>query len=194
MKPELEKILVEKYPKIFADYGKTPQESAMSWGLEVGDGWFNLIDNLCESLSHLYTTGVNLGDQRYVPLDAPIVVASQVKEKFGGLRFYYRLELPDTDKVKELKKQAETDAKVKEAIDDWSCDYIQFVDGIIYMAETISMRTCERTGLKGELHRTPGGWYKTLNKDYAILNRELVQRGYRPYSEYKQELLAREHE
>lgn len=184
MKPELEKILVEKYPKIFVDYGKSHQESALSWGLEVGAGWFNLIDHTCESLSHLYTSGLSLGDQRYVPLDAPTVIATQIKEKFGGLRFYYRLELPD--KVKELEKQAETDAKLKEAIDAWSRDYIQFVDGIIYMAETISMRTCERTGLKGELHRTPGGWYKVLNKDYVSLNSELVQRGYRPYSEYKQ--------
>lgn len=184
MKPELEKILVEKYPKIFADYGKTHRESAMSWGLEVGDGWFDLLGNLCESLSHLYTSSLSLGDQRYVPLDAPTVVASQVKEKFGSLRFYYRLQF--SDQVKELEKQAETDTKLKEAIDAWSRDYIQFVDGIIHMAETISMRTCEITGLKGELHRTPGGWLKVLNRDYAALSPEIVTRGYRPYSEYKQ--------
>ena len=185
MKPELEKILVEKYPKIFADYGKTPQESAMSWGLEVGDGWFNLIDNLCESLSHLYTTGVNLGDQRYVPLDAPTVVASQVKEKFGSLRFYYRLQF--SDQVKQLQKQAEIDPKLEEAINNWSQDYIRFVDGIIFMAETISMKTCERTGLKGELHRSPGGWYKVLNRDYAALSPEMAKREFRPYSEFKNE-------
>jgi hypothetical protein len=157
----------------------------MSWGLEVGDGWFNLIDNLCESLSHLYISGITLSDQRYVPLDAPTVVASQVKEKFGSLRFYYRLQF--LDQVKQLQKQAETDPKLEAAINSWIHDYIRFVDGIIFMAESISMKTCEITGLNGELHRTPGGWCKVLNKDYACLNPELVQRGYRPYSEFKNE-------
>lgn len=77
MKPELEKQLVEKYPKIFKMVGSTPQESCMAWGLAIGDGWYKLLYELCRELQR--NTDVN---------NRPQVVAAQVKEKFGGLRFY----------------------------------------------------------------------------------------------------------
>jgi len=65
----LEKVLVKKYPKIFKDYGGDIRHTCMGWGMACGRGWFLLIDELCSKLSD----------------DA---VAAQVKEKFGGLRFY----------------------------------------------------------------------------------------------------------
>jgi hypothetical protein len=77
MKPELQKQLVEKYPKIFQMVGSTPQQSCMAWGICTGDGWYWLLDNLCSELQH--NTDKN---------DKPQVIAAQVKEKFGGLRFY----------------------------------------------------------------------------------------------------------
>lgn len=77
MKQELQDKLVEKYPKIFAEVGSTPQQSCMAWGLCVGDGWYWIIDKLCRSLQ--YDTDKN---------NHPQVVSAQVKEKFGGLRFY----------------------------------------------------------------------------------------------------------
>ncbi len=77
MKPELEKQLVEKYPKIFQMVGSTPQESCMAWGLAVGDGWYWIIDQLCKQLQ--WSTDNN---------NQPQIVAAQVKEKFSGLRFY----------------------------------------------------------------------------------------------------------
>ena len=77
MRKELQDKLCKKYPKIFEEVGKSPQESCMAWGLDCGDGWYWLIDNLCENLQ--FNTDKN---------DEPQVVASQVKEKFGGLRFY----------------------------------------------------------------------------------------------------------
>ena len=77
MKPELEKQLVEKYPKIFKMVGSTPQESCMAWGIECRDGWYQLIYELCRELQH--NTDVN---------GQPQIVAAQVKQKFGGLRFY----------------------------------------------------------------------------------------------------------
>ena len=72
MKIELEKNLVEKYPDLYKDYGGDPKTTCMAWGFECGDGWYDLIDELSF-------------------LVAPYgVVAIQVKEKFGGFRFYYR--------------------------------------------------------------------------------------------------------
>ena len=77
MNPKLDKQLCEKYPEIFADRYSDPKTTAMCWGLDVGDGWFALIDNLCNDI------------QTYVNKNhLPPIVATQIKEKFGGLRFY----------------------------------------------------------------------------------------------------------
>jgi hypothetical protein len=67
MKPELENQLFERYPAIFE------RERSIA----CGDGWFDLIDTLCEQLQH------STAEQ-----GMPQVHAAQVKEKFGGLRFY----------------------------------------------------------------------------------------------------------
>jgi len=77
MKPELEEKMMRKYPKIFRQKDLSPQETCMCWGISTGDGWYNLIDNLCGKIQR-HVDGNNI-DQ---------VEAMQVKEKFGGLRFY----------------------------------------------------------------------------------------------------------
>lgn len=48
----------------------------MSRGFECDDGWFDIIDVLCERIQFLIDHN-----------DRPQVVAQQVKEKFGTLRF-----------------------------------------------------------------------------------------------------------
>lgn len=79
MKKELDEELCKKYPKIFRDRHANRQTTCMCWGLECGDGWYWLIDNLCKMLMWDPTTG----KQNENP-----PVATQVKEKFGALRFY----------------------------------------------------------------------------------------------------------
>ncbi len=81
MSPEKDKYLVERYPKIFRDRNGDMRTTAMCWGLDCHDGWFNIIEQLCDSI------------QNYIDLNPHLnitqVVATQVKEKFGGLCFYY---------------------------------------------------------------------------------------------------------
>ena len=81
MKKELDEKLCAKYPKIFADRHGDMRETLMCWGFDCGDGWYWLIDKLCSNLQ--WNTDKNNRDGEY-----PQVVAVQVKEKFGGLRFY----------------------------------------------------------------------------------------------------------
>ena len=76
MKAELQQKLYDKYPLIFQDANKSMQETCMCWGISIGDGWYNLIDNLCEELTNIM--------KKY---DVTII-ADQVKEKYGTLRFY----------------------------------------------------------------------------------------------------------
>ena len=75
MEKKLEQQLVEKYPTLYQDYGGDMRKTCMHWGFSHGDGWYNLIDELSAKLE---------------PFG---VIAAQVKEKFGGLRFY--LNYPD---------------------------------------------------------------------------------------------------
>jgi len=146
MKAELEQKLFEKYPKIFGDRIKPVTESCMFWGLEVSDGWYDLLDILCESLTYTYTTciqvdeedGKRLGiepyaDSYYFTVQPPQVIATQVKEKFGTLRFYYRedygeeiLSLLETGKYPDLQR----------IIDRYS----NYINGVVHFAETASGR------------------------------------------------------
>ena len=109
MNPELDKQLRDAYPKIF------PDRYNGQFGFECGDGWFNLIERLCALVQHTVdrrekeiasvaawnvdvTAGIvphwwNVerdGTPAVKPIPAEIVqpVASQVKEKFGSMRFY----------------------------------------------------------------------------------------------------------
>ena len=177
MSPELEQKLFAKYPKIFRDANKSPQETCMCWGLDCGDGWYNLIDVLCCALTYTYTTslevseedGKRLGIQPYsykdgrvmyfFKIEPPQVVADQVKEKFGSLRFYYHLDYSEQNKyLIQTGKYPELE-KINRR-------YADYMDGIVYFAEIASSRTCEVSGAEGELH-SKRGWFKVLNKEIA---------------------------
>lgn len=69
MKKELNELLHQRYPLIFSN----------SPGVACGDGWFDLLDALCQSVQS-QTDDYN----------APQVVVTQAKEKLGQLRFYTR--------------------------------------------------------------------------------------------------------
>jgi len=78
MSPALEKRLVEEFPLLFRDYGKSPQETCMAWGCEHSDGWFNIIHALCRAISSHISRSKE-------PIDFEF---TQIKEKFGTLRVY----------------------------------------------------------------------------------------------------------
>lgn len=75
MKRTLNDELYTRYPVIFAEH--TLPSSAMSRGIECGDGWHTLIDTLCATLQDETDSD-----------EAPQLIATQVKAKYGGLRFY----------------------------------------------------------------------------------------------------------
>ena len=77
MKVELEIALFEKYPEIFKQYDYSIMESCMPWGISCGDGWYGIIDTLCKLIQEY------VGDHKGYHTEAV-----QVKEKYGGLRFY----------------------------------------------------------------------------------------------------------
>jgi hypothetical protein len=163
MRRELDEALCAKYPLIFKDRHENMQHTAMCWGLECGDGWYNIIDVLCGLLTSDYRQAQSrydfikdkVGqpkwsgskdnitqeqiDEAKEKLDEAtlrVPVASQVKEKFGGLRFYV---------------QAATDKHYS---------YISF-------AESMSYRTCEECGNPGKTYTD--GWHTTLCDIHAAM-------------------------
>jgi hypothetical protein len=75
MRNDLEQKLANRWPTWFGLEGD-PHQTCMARGFQHGDGWFNLVWRLCEQIEEVV-------DER----EQPFKVA-QVKEKFGGLRFY----------------------------------------------------------------------------------------------------------
>ena len=82
MTPELEKKLVEKYPKIFSVSTLDSRMPFPMFGIECGDGWYDLLDTLCGAIQHHLKYNAADGVEQ--------VVVEQIKEKFGTLRFYER--------------------------------------------------------------------------------------------------------
>ena len=96
MNEKLQNDLVKAYPNIFKNIGGDKTVTCMHWGIECNDGWYDLIYCLCHSIQrhcqiqntrYIHATDkyefLVEGDPEYVQ-----VVAAQVKEKLGTLRFY----------------------------------------------------------------------------------------------------------
>lgn len=98
MRAELENKLLKKHPKIFRQSNLPMTQTAMCWGIDCGDGWYPILDILCANIQHHldwhnaeggfeYKRKLNEKDENHIPVRQ--VEATQIKEKFGGLRFYY---------------------------------------------------------------------------------------------------------
>ena len=136
MTPELDQHIIEKYPLIFSQ----------PCDIGINDGWFDIIDMLCNNIQHRIDNAVmqrkyaiewnedvndpdfewtKFGEreERKVPELVEQVVAKQIKEKFGTLRFYY----------------------------DGGDDYIR---GLEAMAASMTSRVCEQCGCPGTSRST----------------------------------------
>ena len=99
MTPELENKLYLKYPRIFGRKDLPMSQTCMCWGIAVDDGWYNILDTLCGQIQQ-YIDWENCEGQYESQKkwrtpnedgsyeNVPQVLAEQVKEKFGALRFY----------------------------------------------------------------------------------------------------------
>ena len=79
MKKELEQKLIERWPSWFNTSGDI-RETRMPDGFVHGNGWFDTVWRLYEDLEPLIADAEKATGRPFEVL--------QVKEKFGGLRFY----------------------------------------------------------------------------------------------------------
>lgn len=157
MRAELQKKLFEKYPKIFSKREKSTRDNLMYFGFDHDDGWYWLIDNLCNTIQNYIDSNYKWSTKRHgflwlkkriIRIDLPQLVAVQVKEKFGRLCFYV----------------------------DFSDE---FVEGIIRFAEDLSGTICEMCGTTKEVGKT-SGWIKTICKGCIQSNERLKDREWIP--------------
>ena len=123
MKENLQEKLYETYPEIFKDKELPESESCMHRGIETGDGWYDLIDMLCQKLQ--WQASVN----KY-----PQVVAEQVKQECGSFNFIFRTEATEESGKFKQPRTAE------------------YLRGMVHFAESMSKMICEKCGAIGEPH------------------------------------------
>lgn len=125
---ELQQKLFDRFSTLFIERHLPMTQTCMCWGLECGNGWYNLIWKMCEKLEQL-----NIKSFRF----------TQIKEKFGTLRAYYDYDLPKR-KFRGLK--AKERRKVKRTWKIWNYQ----IDQIICEAEEKSAITCSSCGNPGK--------------------------------------------
>ena len=78
---QFENEMKSKYPKMFSQpFG----------GFAIGKGWYPIIDSLCRQIQHHVEWKQEQKEKYRRGSGCEQVVVLQIKEKFGGLRFYYR--------------------------------------------------------------------------------------------------------
>lgn len=151
------KSLLLSYPLTYGQHGQSPRQTAMCWGFDCGDGWYKLIDELSAKVEHFNRAMMAKGE--------PIVQATQVKEKFGGLRWYRGGLYPDEDNYKALQEAAQAaQAALGEAAEE-TATYAD-VDRWITEACQKSEETCEQCGAPGKII-CPAGWLTCVCQEHG---------------------------
>lgn len=134
--------LIEDYPSVFKDMEHSSH-------YDIPSGWYLLVDKLCSDLSILLDEEHKKTKENP---EEPLFMLLQIKEKFGGLRFYYMMNTENDTLYQEIRK-------------------------LIDIAEDTSYNTCEITGKPGKLCRT-GIHYHTFCEEVRIKNGyEVVENG-----------------
>lgn len=94
MKSSLENRIYLRCPTIFRNRDAGVQSSLMSFGIACNDGWYQLIYDLSSAIEDI---ALELKKQGVSESTLPEV--SQIKEKFGGLRFYVHNLYGDMDEL-----------------------------------------------------------------------------------------------
>jgi hypothetical protein len=172
MSPELDKKLCEKYPKIMVNRNKPMNETAMCWGFDCGDGWYNILNQLMANIQHHCDWKE---EQRIRAIEHNEMVE---KMKAGDFTDFDEMSKTYTSEYKEIQRtrfllEGNT-RKVPDAVPQVTLDQVKekfgtlrfyytggddYIRGLVSMAEAMSGVTCEQCGAPGEL--VGSGWLYT---------------------------------
>ena len=171
MRELFDKTLCEKYPKIFAQRRGKVTETAMCWGFEHGDGWYNIIDSLCSNIQrHIDRSH----EERELAIRFNTMKSDALADNWLRFDEWYKTISPEHresyqkrvleapfQEIKDVVPQVEA-VQVKEKFGTLRFYYQGGDDAIramVNMAESMSARTCEKCGAPGKVRQ--GGWIHT---------------------------------
>lgn len=172
MRNELDKLLCEKYPKMMINRNKPMNETAMCWGFDCGDGWFNILDQLMSNIQHHIDWKEK---QRKWALDYNYMAAQCKAGNFDMFEESMKDTVNQEYKEKRLEEIVASDFRsVPESIPQVTLDQVKekfgtlrfyytggddTISGMVRMAESMSGVICEECGNPGK--RGGGGWVRT---------------------------------
>ncbi len=149
--------LQEDFPFMEQDPG-AERNTYKKWGFQCSGGWYQLLRKCCEDIVERYAKdGIGINEIDFVP--------SQIKEKFGTLRFYYHYtDTPNGIAAFDILSTGESlrfMPKAEGEIDEAKARLREDIHAIVRTAEEKSKDICESCGAWGEL-RVNHGRYRTL--------------------------------
>ena len=131
---------MSRFPILFQERKKSMQETCMCWGIECPKGWWHILDQIC--------TVLEFHNMEFKEKHGIAIVADQVKEKFGTLRFYYTIRDVDKDGVVIETCAEDTRVADEENQRRIAIDYLEMLaDKYIDEAEDLTYNTCARCGI-----------------------------------------------
>lgn len=175
MNNDNDSYLCTTYPKMFVNRDKSMMETCMCWGFECGNGWFNILNQLCQNIQHHV-------DWREHQIDGANKYNQMVTQCKAGIYDLFEEENKEiTDQVykeKKLRTIIDSDCiKVPDSIPQVTLDQVKekfgtlrfyytggddYIRGLVSMAESMSGVTCEECGnLASTDYPESGGWINT---------------------------------
>lgn len=151
---------MSRFPILFQNKKLSMKETCMCWGIECPKGWWHILDQLC--------TVLEFHNLEFKDKYGIAIVADQVKEKFGTLRFYYTVR--DVDKDGAVVEACAEDTRVADEENRRRIviEYLEMLaDKYIEEAENLTFNTCARCGipLDEENKVETKGWIAYICKD-----------------------------
>jgi len=170
MKQELDNYLCTTYPKLFKNRHGDMKETLMCWGFECGDGWFNILNQLCGDIqSHIDWR--NNTRQRDLQKKEAYDHGYEALVKF----FQGKLSEPTDYDFQNAERTMREGVTVQDEIPQVVVEQVkekfgtlrfyyqggdEYINGLARMAESMSGVMCEECGSPGTTNG--GGWVRTL--------------------------------
>lgn len=141
-----------RFPILFQERSKPMNETCMCWGIDCPIGWYHIIEQLCTVLEFY---NIDIGKKYHLA-----IIAEQVKEKFGTLRFYFNIHHVNDEGVIDYETEYPDVRIQSDYLDMLACSAID-------EAEELTEKTCADCGIPLDDKNTveTKGWITYICKD-----------------------------
>lgn len=168
MNKELTAKLINEYPNLFGDIYGNPSETAMCFGIECEDGWFDIIDCFCLAVTEYIKEQTRKYKNDFVYNECLQEAIYGNHEPFNDVFGYLDIHLAIKNGLKELNQPLKTRfTQIKEKFGSlrlYMSSYDDYISALERQAELMSYRICEVCGKPGKPNNN--GWIKTVCEEH----------------------------